>query len=147
MMNQLASEFLLEKQIAVVGASRDPQKFGYAALHEFKNHGYEVFPVHPTAESIDGVPCYHNLTELEGKVTAVWMGVKPDKGADVLRAAAKIGVKKVWIQQMSENPDLVALGKELGLTLVTGKCILMYLEPVKSFHGFHKFFVKLVGQY
>lgn len=147
-MNQLAKEFLQEKQIALVGVSRDPQKFGYVALKEFKDRGYDVFPVHPTADSILGVPCYRNLSALQGKVTAVWMGVKQDKGAaEVLREAAKIGVKKVWIQQMSETPELLTLGKELGLSVVTGKCILMYLEPVKSFHVFHKFFVKLVGQY
>jgi len=146
-MNQLAKEFLQEKQIAVVGASNNPKKFGYAALQELKLRGFEVFPVHPKEETIQGIPCSSNLSALQGKVTAVWMGVKPDKGADVLRDAAKIGVKKVWIQQMSETPELIALGKELGLTLIVGKCILMYAEPVKSFHGFHRFFVKLFGQY
>jgi predicted CoA-binding protein len=146
-MDQLAKEFLQEKQIAIVGASDNPKKFGYAAVQELKMRGFETFPVNPTAETIQGMPCYPNLSALQGKVTAVWMGVKPDKGADVLREAARIGVKKVWIQQMSETPELVALGKELGLELITGKCILMYAEPVKSFHGFHRFFVKLFGQY
>lgn len=146
-MDQLAKEFLQEKQIAVVGASNNPKKFGYAAVQELKMRGYEVFPVHPTAENIQGLQAYSNLSALQDKVKAVWMGVKPDQGADILRDAAKIGVKKVWIQQMSETPELIALGKELGLTLITGKCILMYAEPVKSFHGFHRFFVKLFGQY
>lgn len=146
-MDPKAFEFMQEKQIAVVGVSRNPQKFGFAALHELKIRGYEVFPVHPSAEEIDGVKCYPNLEALQGKVTAAWVGVKPDKGGEVLREAARAGIQKIWIQQGAETPELVELGKELGLTLVTRKCILMYAEPVNSLHGFHRFFVKLVGQY
>ena len=30
---------------------------------------------------------------------------------------------------------MIKLGKVLGLNLVTGKCILMYAQPVRGFHG------------
>lgn len=146
-MNQEAFDFVQEKQVALVGVSRNPQKFGFAALHELKDRGFQVYPVHPSADEIDGVKCYPNLEALDGKVGAVWVGVKPDQCAGVLREAARLGIKKVWIQQGAETNDLIALGKELGLTLVTRKCILMYAEPVSTLHGFHRFFVKLFGQY
>jgi hypothetical protein len=34
----------------------------------------------------------------------------------------------------------------LGLEPVTGKCILIYAEPVRSWHGFHRLFCRLTGQ-
>jgi hypothetical protein len=34
----------------------------------------------------------------------------------------------------------------LKIELVSGKCILMYAPPVKSFHGFHRFVMQVVGQ-
>jgi predicted CoA-binding protein len=146
-MNQAAKDFIEEKKIALVGVSRDPKKFGQAVLTDLKNRGYEVFPVHPEAEEIAGVRCYRNLAELQGKVDALWIGVKPEKGAEVMREAARLGIKKVWIQQGGESKELEELGKELGLDLVMRKCVLMYAEPVTSFHAFHRFFVKLFGQY
>lgn len=146
-MNQAAKDFIQERRVALVGVSRNPQKFGQGVMRELKARGYEVFPVHPTVEEFDGIKCYPSLEALKGKVDAVWVGVKPEKGAEVLRAAAGIGVKKVWIQQGGESAELESLGKELGLNLVTRRCILMYAEPVGPLHGFHRFFVKLFGQY
>lgn len=146
-MNQAAKEFVEEKNVALVGVSRNPQKFGQGVMRELITRGYQVYPVHPSAEEIGGVKCYPSLEALKGKVDAVWVGVKPDKGAEVLRSAAGIGVRKVWIQQGGESGELEKLGSELGLNLVTRKCILMYAEPVGPLHGIHRFFVRLFGQY
>lgn len=46
----------------------------------------------------------------------------------------------------TDLPELVALGKQLGLNLLHGKCILMYAEPVRSFHKWHRGFMKLIGK-
>jgi predicted CoA-binding protein len=55
-------------------------------------------------------------------------------------------LRNVWLQQGAETPELIALGRELGLDLVSGKCILMYAPPVRSFHWLHRAVVKLMGQ-
>lgn len=140
-------EFLKSKRIAVVGASRNGQKFGNIAFKELKARGFQVHLVHPEASDIGGEPCYPDLAALKDQVDRVLLSVSPTKGLEVLRQAAQVGLTQVWIQQMGDSPELLALGKELGLSLVHGKCILMYAEPVRSFHGFHRFFMKLVGQY
>jgi hypothetical protein len=41
---------------------------------------------------------------------------------------------------------LVELGKQLGLNMVSGKCIMMYAEPVRSIHKWHRGFMKLIGR-
>jgi len=64
----------------------------------------------------------------------------------VLQEASQAGIKNVWIQQQGDSPELLEMGNSLGLNLVHGKCILMYAEPVRSFHGFHRFFVRLTGK-
>jgi len=46
MNEDLIKAFLKEKNIfAVVGASRDPRKYGYQVYKDLKNAGYEVYPV------------------------------------------------------------------------------------------------------
>ena len=146
-MNQAIEEFIAGKHIALVGATQNPKKFGNALLIELKARGYKVEPIHPTAIEIAGQPCYPSLAALPGKVDGVLICVKPAQVEDVLRQAANAGIKRVWLVQGAESAAALRLGKELGLTVVSGKCILMYAPPVKSIHSFHRFFVKLTGQY
>jgi predicted CoA-binding protein len=54
--------------------------------------------------------------------------------------------RQVWLQQGAETSELLALGRELELDLVAGKCILMYAQPVRSFHWCHRVVMKLMGQ-
>ena len=145
-MNQAIQEFVGCRSIAVVGASRGGKKFGNAAAKELQTRGYQVFIIHPEAQEIDGQPCYPNLSALRGQIDAVLISVPAAQAAAVMREAASLDIRHVWLQQGAESPDLLTLGQELGLSLVSKKCVLMYAPPVKSFHGWHRGFVKLVGK-
>jgi predicted CoA-binding protein len=63
-----------------------------------------------------------------------------------LKEAATAGIKNIWLQQGSESSEVLAQAKQLGLSVISGKCILMYAPPVRSWHGFHRFVMKLIGQ-
>jgi len=145
-MDQTIETFVQNKRIAVVGFSRSGKKFGNMAYKELKERGYQVYAVHPQAEQVEGEKCYPNLAALRGMVDGVLMCVPPKRTVEVLREAAEAGIRNVWMQQGSESADAVRLGQELGLQVVSGKCILMYAPPVRSFHGFHRFVMKLIGQ-
>jgi len=111
-----------------------------------KRRGYEVFLVHPQAGTIDGQVTYPNLAALKDRVDAVLVSLPAAKGMEVLREANAAEIRNVWIQQGGESPELVKLGEELGLNLVTGKCILMYAQPVRGFHTIHRLIARLSGQ-
>jgi hypothetical protein len=49
------SDFLAQRTLAVVGASRKGSKFGNTAYKELKAKGYKVIPVNPHAEIIERV--------------------------------------------------------------------------------------------
>ena len=122
------------------------KKFGNSAFKELKARNYEVYLVHPEAREIDGEPCYVDLASLPTKVDGVLVCLPPGQSPPVLRQAADLGIRNVWLQQGADSPELMKLGLELGLNLVSGKCILMYAPPVRSIHRFHRGFVKLIGQ-
>ena len=145
-MDQAVKDFVAGKRLAVVGASRSGKKFGNIAYKELKQRGYQVYIVHPTDSEIDGEPCYPSLGALKEQVDGVVVSVPPTQGMQVLQDASKAGLKDVWIQQQGDSPELLQLGESLGLNLIHGKCILMYAEPVRSFHSFHRFFVRLTGK-
>lgn len=147
-MNTNIQEFISGKRVALLGASRtnDKYKFGNIAAAELKRRGYEVYLVHPQAETINGIATYPSLSALKGRVDGALVSLPAGKSADVLREAAAAGITNVWIQQGGESQELIELGEQLKLNLVTGKCILMYAQPVRGFHNIHRFFVKLGGQ-
>lgn len=145
-MKQAIEDFVGGKRVAVVGVSRSGKKFGNIVLTELRGCGYEVFAVNASAQQIDGEPCYPNITALKDKVDGVIVCVSPSQAQPVLEEAAAIGLRNVWLQQGVETPELGKLGQDLGLNLVSGKCILMYAQPVRSFHAWHRTFARLFGQ-
>jgi predicted CoA-binding protein len=145
-MNQAIQDFVETKRIAIVGASRSGKKFGNSVYTELKQRGYDVYIVHPQAQEIGGVPCYPNLAALRDKVDGVVVCVPPKQSAQVLRDAAAAGLKKVWLQQGAQSTETTQVADELGLDPITGKCILMYAQPVGSVHGFHRAVVKIFGK-
>jgi len=145
-MDQAIQDFINGKRIAVVGVSREGTKFGNTAFTELAARGYQVFAVHPSAQEIAGAPCYPNLAALRGQVDGALIVVPPQQAVPVLREAAAIGLKNVWLQQGAESPEALALARDLKLNLVAKRCVLMYAPPVRSFHAWHRVFARLFGQ-
>jgi len=146
-MDEKIQTFIDNKSIAIVGASRNGKKFGNSAAKELLERGYEVFYIHPEADEIDGYPTRPSLEAVKDQVDCVFVSVSANQGEQVLKDAAAAGLTKVWLQQGADSPGLLELGDDLGLDLVAGKCILMYAEPVQSFHKFHQVIWKLIRQY
>jgi len=145
-MDKMIEDFVQGKRLAVVGLSRTGKKFGNIAFKELKERGYQLYPVHPEAKEIDGERCYPSLTALPSPVDGVLVSLPPKKAISVLQDAASAGLKNIWLQQGSESAEVFAQAHRLGLNIISGKCILMYAQPVRAFHAFHRFVNKLVGQ-
>ena len=140
-------EFLKQKTIAVVGASRSKDKFGTAVYRDLKAKGYKVFAVNPNADVVEGDRCYAGLGALPAPADAAILVIPPAQTLPVIEEAARVGIKYLWLQQGSNSPAGEAKARELGLTLVSGECIFMFAEPMESFHKVHRFFNKLFGMY
>lgn len=145
-MNNAIQEFIQGKRFAIVGVSRSGKKFGNTIYAELKARGYQVYIVHPEAQEIGGETCCPNLASLAGKIDGVIVTVRPEQATAVLREAAQAGITRVWLQQGAQSPAVLAVAAELGLTPVAGKCILMYLQPVRSVHRFHRVIAQVFGQ-
>jgi predicted CoA-binding protein len=145
-MDQAIEDFINNKNIAVVGVSRNASKFGNLAYKELKERGYQVYAVNPALKEFQGELCYPDLSALQGKVDGVLLTVHPDQGLAVLEEASRVGIKNIWVQQQADSPALLESGRQLGLNLISGKCILMYAPPVRSFHKFHRVINQVFGK-
>ena len=52
------------RTIAVVGASKNPEKEAYSVPRYLKDHGYRIIPVNPTATEIMGETAYRSLLDM-----------------------------------------------------------------------------------
>jgi predicted CoA-binding protein len=138
--------FVGSKRLALAGASRTGRKFGNVLLRELKARGYEVFPVHPEAPELDGLPCARSLGELAGRVDGLVVVTPPAEGARLVAAAADAGITRVWIQQGAGSEEAVRVARERGVSLVHGHCLLMFLDGTGGVHRFHRVLWRLLGK-
>jgi predicted CoA-binding protein len=143
----LINQFLEPRKMAIVGASRNTKKFGGAIFKELKEKGFDLFPVNPKAGEIQNVKCYQSVDELPDSVEHVLIVTPANETAEIAKACVKKGVKMIWIQQKSDTPEAVKIIEEAGIPLIYKKCIMMFADPVQSFHKFHRFLVKTFGGY
>lgn len=139
-------EFIASRRLAVVGASRGGQKFGNTVMRELAAKGYEMLPVHPSAEAIDGARCWRRLRDIPGAVGGVVVVVPPIEAARVVHEALEAGITRVWLQQGSESEEAIAECEDRGALVVAGHCILMFAEPVRSVHRVHRLIWRLLGK-
>lgn len=139
------NQFLSQKRLALAGASRSGKKFGNMVLKDLTKKGYEVALVHPEAREIDGHKCYSSLGEIPGEIGGLLLVVPPEQTEQLVRQAASIGIKNVWMQQGSESPDSVQFCRENGVNEVHGECILMFAQPA-GFHKLHRWIRGLTGK-
>jgi len=139
-------DFVAQRKLALVGISRGGKKFGNFAYKSLREKGYQVFPVNPHAENIAGERCFPNLRALPEAVGGVLISVPPSQTEQVVRDAAAAGIRRIWLQQGSESQEAIRFCAENGLTVVHGECILMFAEPVVSFHRWHRWLWNVLGR-
>ena len=139
-------QFLEQKAIAIVGVSRSGKKFGNAVFRELKEKGVDVVPVNPNADEIEGSRCYHDVTALPAEVTGIVLVVPPDESLKVLHQLEGTNIKHVWFQRGSHSDEAIEYCAAHDLETVHGECIMMFAEPVASFHKVHRFVKKVFGR-
>jgi predicted CoA-binding protein len=127
----LLREIMLKEKVwAVIGASQDRKKFSNKIYRRLKDRGYIAYAVNPNLESVEGDPCFPNLESLPETPQVINMVVSPANGQAVLRKAAELGIKMVWLQPGSWDQQIEQLGQELGLTMLQD-CVLVATDRLK----------------
>jgi predicted CoA-binding protein len=124
----MLEEMMLEKRVwAVVGANEDPGKYGNMIYRKLLSRGYEVYPVNPNYENIEGYKCYSDLSSLPAKPEVIDMVVSPKRGKPVIEEAAKLGIKNIWLQPGTHDEELLKMIEDKGMTAVQA-CVLVALR-------------------
>lgn len=108
--------------IAVVGASRHPDKPSYAVPLQLQRHGWRIIPVNPNVSEIWGETCYPTLADIPVPVDLVNVFRPSDQATEVVRQAIAIGAKAVWLQQGIVSAEGRQLALDAGLDYVEDQC-------------------------
>jgi uncharacterized protein len=114
------------KTVAVVGASPNPARASFFVFRYLRTHGFEVWPVNPSYESVDGVKCYPSLAALaaeRGLPDIIDVFRRPDALPALAEEVVAIGARAVWFQYRVVNPAAIKRLDEAGLTVVADRCM------------------------
>lgn len=126
---------LYPKAIAVIGASRNPEKVGYALLANLVHSGYKgaIVPVNPEAGEILGVRCYRSLEEYKGTVDLGIVVVPGKYVKDAIQSSINAGAKSIIVitagfREVSAKgaeveQELVELCRAHGVRMVGPNCL------------------------
>jgi predicted CoA-binding protein len=139
---QSINAFLQQQNLAVAGISRKKQKFGNAIYKELSKKGHTVFPVNPNLDEYQGQKCFRSIAALPVDVTGLVINTKPETTKILLKEARAKGIKWIWLQQGSADKEMLKQIDTGDETIICNQCILMFAEPVKGIHGFHRWISK-----
>jgi uncharacterized protein len=106
------------RKFAVIGATDNTEKYGNRIFKNLKDRGYEVYPVNPKLEELDGIPVYHTLSDVPVKVDVVDFVVPPAVTIEILKECNKLGLKKIWLQPGSESEDAIKYCQDNDMTVL-----------------------------
>lgn len=101
--------------VAVIGASNNPQKFGNKAVRAYLAHGHSVFPVNPHETSIEGEPVFRSIADIPVDLDATLVYLPPAITIGELPAIARKGPGQLFLNPGSEDAAVIARAAELGL--------------------------------
>lgn len=87
------------RRIAVVGASRHPNKAGYEVVKALRDRGYsgEILPVNPNAEEVQGLATYKNVGAIAGEIDLAFVTLPARLTASIVADCAAKGVRAIAI--------------------------------------------------
>jgi hypothetical protein len=120
----LSSREVLEraKTIAVVGASRDPDKAGGSVPFGLQRRGFRIIPINPFADELFGERVYRSLLDVPEKIDLVDVFRPAADAAEIARQAVAVGAGALWLQLDIRSAEARRIAEAAGLDYVEDEC-------------------------
>ena len=113
---------------AIVGASRNREKYGNKVFRCYLQHNLAAYPINPREEMIEGEKCFPDFDTLPEKIRSVSIITPPFVTEQVIRDAIAADVKNVWLQPGAESDKAVQLAKQEEINVIYGgPCLLVVM--------------------
>lgn len=121
--------FMQSKSFAVAGASANRAKFGNKVLRCLKQNGYDVTPINPLCDEIEGLSCAKSVQELPNCIKSLSIITPPQITETVVLQAISKGITNIWMQPGAESVAAIQLCKANNVNVIAdGSCLLIILH-------------------
>lgn len=110
------------KTIAVVGASRDPDKAGGSVPAGLQRRGFRVIPINPFADTLFGERVYRSLLDVKEPIDIVDVFRPAADAPEIARQAVAVGAKAVWLQLDIRSDEARRITEAAGIDFVEDEC-------------------------
>ncbi|GEM_PF-604970 len=110
---------------AVIGASKNQEKYGYKVLKDLKDFGYNVIPINLKEKEILNLKTYKSILDVDQKIDVAIFVVSPLVTIEVLRQVKKKKINKVWLQPGSESKEAIDYCKKNKILCIANLCIML----------------------
>ncbi|HEY9742123.1 MAG TPA: CoA-binding protein [Coleofasciculaceae cyanobacterium] len=111
------------KVIAVVGYSDKPERTSYRIAQFLQEIGYNVYPVNPLVNEIDGQPSYSSLKDVPEPVDIVNVFRRSEYLSAIVDEAIAVNARTVWAQLGVYDQQSAQKALDAGLNIVMDACI------------------------
>ena len=123
----------MKPTIAIIGASTNRRKYGNRAVRAYARRGYDVYPIHPRAQVVEGLRAYPSILDVPvAALDRVSFYVPPEIGLKVIDEVARKPVREVWLNPGAESAELIDKAEALGLNLIVACSIVAIGEDPQS---------------
>jgi uncharacterized protein len=116
--------------IAVVGASRSPDKSAHSVPMAMQAAGFRIIPVNPQVDELFGEKSYATLADIPEHVDMVDVFRPSEDAAEIARQAVAIGTDAIWLQQGIVSDEARRIADDAGIDYVEDRC--MAVERARS---------------
>ena len=117
----------MNRNVAVLGASTNPERYSNKAVKLLVESGYSVFPVHPARRPIDGLACHARLAEIDEDIDTITVYLGPANSTPLIDEIVETKPRRVILNPGTENTELEKRCIEAGIE-VQKACTLIMLR-------------------
>jgi acetyltransferase len=131
----MLDNFFQPDSVAVIGASRDPEKLGFAVLNNLIQGGYEgrLYPINPKADEILGLEAYASVLEVPDPIDLAIIVIPYPIVPGVLRECGEKGISSVVVisagfreagrEGLEREHELIEIAEMYDLRLIGPNCL------------------------
>lgn len=102
-------------RIAIVGASPDRSRFSNKAVRAYSKLGWEVVPVSPRYDKVEGIRCARSITDIPGPIDEVSFYVRPETGLEVAEEVIKKKIQVAYLNPGASSDNLAEKLRDYGV--------------------------------
>lgn len=115
------------KRVVILGASPKKERTSNQAFHLLRERGYQVLPVNPNCEEIDGMRCLQSLGEISPPVDTISIYLKAELALPLVSQMLALKPKRVILNPGTESVELKEGFEKAGVP-VFENCTLVLLK-------------------